>query len=221
VPLVPLDSVYLGDAHAGNAPMIASTYTDFGGLRASYVFAYNRGSDTQVSFPLSDLGLSRSAYIYDYFGDAGTVVDPTGTAGGQFQNGRLYLVIAPVGPSGMAVLGDAWQFVSLGRKRITALQDDGTVALTVAFANGETSRTIHGYSPDAPGAVALSGTVGTVEYDSATSRFRILVMPGPDRTASIRISRPAPPAPAGTQTAAPPTHNTPQPHGMRLQPRKR
>jgi ubiquinol-cytochrome c reductase iron-sulfur subunit len=40
---------------------------------------------------------------------------------------RGYYIVAPVGPSGIAFLGDAGQFVSLGRKRIASLKDDGAV----------------------------------------------------------------------------------------------
>ena len=75
VPLMPLDINYLGDANSGNAPLIASTYSDFWGLRSYYVFAYNRAADTQSLFP-SSLGLNRPAYLYNYFAGTGSVVNP-------------------------------------------------------------------------------------------------------------------------------------------------
>ena len=58
-----------------------------------------------------------------------------------------YQIAAPIGPSGIAMLGDTGHFVSLGKKRITSLSDDGTVRITIAFTPGETSRSLRGYSP--------------------------------------------------------------------------
>ena len=36
----------------------------------------------------------------------------------------------------MALLGDTGQFVTLGRKRVKSVSDDGAIHLTVAFACG-------------------------------------------------------------------------------------
>ena len=58
--------------------------------------------------------------------------------------------MAPVGPSGIAFLGDAGKFVSTGDKRIVHLSDNGTVSATVAFAANEHSVVLHGYAPSAP-----------------------------------------------------------------------
>ena len=58
--------------------------------------------------------------------------------------------MAPVGPSGIAFLGDAGKFVSTGDKRIVHLSDNGTVSAPVAFAANEHSVVLHGYAPSAP-----------------------------------------------------------------------
>ena len=44
VPLTPVDSVYISDAQGVDTPMVAATYSDFGGMRANYIFAYTRAS---------------------------------------------------------------------------------------------------------------------------------------------------------------------------------
>ena len=49
-PIVPLDQSFINDSRGSGGPMVAATYTDFGGMRAAYVFAYSQGTDCwQVS----------------------------------------------------------------------------------------------------------------------------------------------------------------------------
>jgi len=189
VPLTPADTSYSNMAHGVDTPQIATTYTDFGALRTSYWFAYPQGTNTQATFSPADLGMNRRAYLYDYFSGSGEVVDPSDVLVKPIAGDALYLVAAPIGPSEMAVVGDVDQFVTMGKKRVTALTDDGEIHLTVVFANGETERTIKGYSPFKPAARATAGSVGHVAYDAVSRQFQIPVMPGPDGTASIRIHR--------------------------------
>jgi hypothetical protein len=199
VPIAPLDSTYLADASSlGTAPMVASTYSDFGELRANYVFAYPQSADNkQFNFSLRDLGANTPAYLYDYFNNTGRVIQPADVVTETITGPSLYLIAAPIGSSGMALIGDAGQFVTLGRKRIVSLTDDGSIHVTVAFAKGETYRTIIGYAPSvAPTVTASNGAAARVSYDSATGRFEIAVQPGADGTAALQISASAirPPA---------------------------
>ncbi len=196
VPLTPLDSSFLNDSQAAGTPMIASTYSDFGDLRTYYLFAYPQGSNTDAHFALADMGATGPVYLYDYMADAGRIVTAGDVVDAPISNGFLYLIAAPVGSSGMAILGDTGNFVSMGKKRVTAISDDGVVHMTLAFAPGEIARTIQGYSPGAPRASALHGFAGPLTYNAATERFRIEVSPGPDGTATIMLRR----APFGTHT---------------------
>ena len=192
VPIAPIDSVYLADAASlGTAPMVASTYSDFGEMRANYVFAYPQSAgNNQFSFSIADLGSNTSAYLYDYFGNAGRVIQPTDIVNETITGASLYLIAAPIGRSGMAVIGDAGQFVTLGRKRIVSLTDDGAIHLTVAFAKGEAYRTIIGYAPyTAPTVTASNGSAARVIYDPVSGRFEVAVQPGADGTAKIQINR--------------------------------
>jgi hypothetical protein len=99
----------------------------------------------------------------------------------------LYLVLAPVGPSGIAILGDTNQFVTMGRKRVTAFDDRGEPRVTVTFADGESSLEITGYSPTMPSVTPIEGGIGTVTYDQTTHLFRVPVTPGSNHSATIRV----------------------------------
>jgi len=192
VPLAPIDSSYFGAAHAPDLTQvagvqIAAAHTDFGTLRTFYVLGYAPGGDASVTFQPSDFGLNRPAYLYDYFGGSGGVVQPSDSISMQTAGGLLYLIAAPIGPSGIAILGDLGQFVAAGKKRITALGDYGVVHVDMAFATGEKSRMLTGYSPSAPVARADVGTAGPVKFDAATQLFQLAVSPGAGGTASVLV----------------------------------
>ena len=187
-PLTPIDSSFLNDARSLKAPIVASTFSAFGDLRTYYVFAYSQGTNTVSSFSPSDLGMTGLAYVYNTITEIGRLAGTHDVVSEPVADGRLYYVVAPVGPSGIAVLGDKGQFVSMGKKRIAGISDDGTVHLTVVFAGGETLRTIHGYAPDVPKVEALAGSVGPVAYDGTTQRFSFQVGPGTGPAASVDIS---------------------------------
>ena len=189
VPLTPTDSSYGNMAHSVDTPQVASTYSDFGGLRTTYVFAFPRGTNMQARISPADFGAKAPVYAYDYFGGKGQVLEPADVLQQPITGDALYLILAPVGPSGIAVLGDLDQFVALGKKRVPALADDGTVQVTVAFAQGEPSRVITGYSPTPPDVTAVEGALGPVSWDGETRLFHAVAMPGPGSTATIRIGR--------------------------------
>jgi hypothetical protein len=189
VPVTPVDGSYGNMAHGVDTPQVASSYSDFGGLRTTYVFAYAVGANLQVQISPADFGAEAPVYAYDYFAGKGQALAPADVAQYAITGDALYLILAPVGPSGIAVLGDLGQFVSLGKKRVTALTDDGTAQIAMAFAQGETSRTITGYSPQPPDARAVEGSVGPVAWDRETRLFHVAAMPGAGGAATVRIGR--------------------------------
>jgi hypothetical protein len=188
-PLTPVDSSYAAMAHSVDTPQVASTYSDFGGLRTTYVLAYAVGTNTEVRISPADFGAEGPVYAYDYFSGAGRVMAPADAVQKAIAGDALYMILAPVGPSGIAVLGDLGQFAAMGKKRVAALTDDGTARVTVAFAPGETSRTITGYSPAPPAVTVVEGAVGLVSWDRTTRLFQVTAMPSLDNTAKIRIGR--------------------------------
>ncbi|MFS8200835.1 carbohydrate-binding protein [Streptomyces sp. CWNU-52B] len=144
------------------------------------------GLSQSVSFSLASLGVGGAAYVYDYYAGTGTLVAAGGSVSTTVTSGT-YWVVAPVGPSGIAFLGDAGKFVSHGGKRVVNLADDGTVKATVAFAAGEGPVTLHGYAPRKPTATATTGSVGAVAYDTSTKLFTVEVT-ATDNKAVIAIA---------------------------------
>jgi hypothetical protein len=187
-PLTPLDSSFWNDSQDQQAPMIAATYTDFGDLKAWYIFLYTQGGATQARFRLAEAGLTQPAFLYDYASKTGRVTEPDELLTAD-ATGYRYLVAVPVGPSGIGLLGDTGHFVTLGKKRIPALADDGAIHVKVAFAAGESVRKLEGYSPHQPEVTADDGTAGRLSYDSASKMFSVRVSPGRDGTASVSIRR--------------------------------
>ena len=188
VPIVPLDDSFVNDVQSLDRPMVASTYTDFGAIRASYVFAYNRGGDITTTFSPALLGLIGSVFIYNYFTGSGVIIDAADTFSEDMVNGHAYYIVVPIGNSGIGFLGDAGQFVSLGKKRIPQLTDNGALEATIAFADGESSRTMHGYSPSSPQVTAVKGVAAPPTYDPTTKLFSVAVSPDLDGFAIIDIS---------------------------------
>jgi len=179
VPLVPTDASVIAEAAQGpKSPMAAWTYSDHGNMRTLYVFAYARDGGTQtVALTPSDLGVSSATYAYDVFANTGRLVAAGDTLTTSVSSGS-YFIAAPIGPSGMALIGDASAFASSGAKRISSLADDGQLHATVEFATGESAIILHGYAPTAPSVVSTAGgTVDDVSYDSTTQRFRVSVHP--------------------------------------------
>jgi hypothetical protein len=175
-PIVPDDATYLADATGADQPMVASTYSDHGSLRDLYIFAYRRGSAQKAAFVPADLGLRGRAYIYNYFRGTGQVV-AAGAAYHDAVGSGSYYVAAPIGPSGIAVLGDLGRFVSLGAQRIGGVVDTGTVQLTIHFGRGERSVTLSGYASAAPRVNAIGGGAGAVSYDDANQLFHVVLSP--------------------------------------------
>jgi hypothetical protein len=119
------------------------------------------------------MGISGAAYVYDYFGGTATRLDAGGTYSTTVSDGS-YFVVAPVGPSGIALVGDGGEFASLGLKRISALSDTGALDTTVEFAAGENAVTLIGYAPSTP-TVATTGSVDPIVFDAPTGRFTVVV----------------------------------------------
>jgi hypothetical protein len=112
---------------------------------------------------------------------------PGNNAGGSF------FTVVPVGPSGIAFLGDTNKLFSLGKKRISALSDTGIVKATVQFAHGETNLTLSGYAPSAPYLWALDGVVSAINYDPAKHFLSVNLAPGASKTALLALSLSPPP----------------------------
>jgi hypothetical protein len=174
----PIDSVFSADARGIDTPMIASAATDFGGgLRANYIFVYTRGANSTVVIDPAAFGIAGPSFLYDDLAGTGVYLDRGQTYTFQLTRSAGYYALVPVGPTGIAFLGDHHQFVTLGRQRVSSVSDNGTVDVTVAFAPGERARTIFGYSPKAVQVTSLSGANRNTQWDPSTGIFTALVLP--------------------------------------------
>lgn len=194
-PLVPIDAMYLVDSATAEGapaqPMVASTTTDFGAATEHYVFSYPRvESESESSVPLSELGITGSAYAWDWVTGQGKVVHPNESLEMQYRNGWSYVVLAPLNKNGIALLGDTSKIVPLARKRFVSVKESShAVEATVAFADGETSVPVSGYASHRPHVRALLGTIRNLHYDSATHLFTFDVVSGQGSRARVRISQ--------------------------------
>lgn len=178
-PIVPLDRTYIADAKSEPAPLTAATYTDRDGNRTEYVFTFNRGgaASEYVDFNMSELGLDRPAYVYDYFAGTAKRLGPSDDFSSHLGiKGGAFYVVAPIGKSGIAFLGDKEKFVGTGKQRITSLRDEpGKLTVGLTLAAGEKSVVLHGYAATAPKATVLAGVDDAPQYDPATGHFTIEV----------------------------------------------
>ena len=197
-PMVPLDSTYEADAVAAATngvppPMVAFSYSNRGALRTAYVFAYSRatdGSAAPIRFAPGELGVSGAAYVYDYFGQRGRLVPANSSFTDTVPADGSYYIVAPVETSGIALVGDAGKFVSVGRQRMNVVENSGSLNVNVRFAQGEGRTLLWGYAPMAPTLTTPSGSRTRMSYDAASQTFMIVVEPEPDQTtASFSLSR--------------------------------
>ena len=184
--LAPLDSTFLAFSQSSSAPVVAATYTEHSGRRTGYVLAYSRlaSASSQISFSPASLGITGPAYVYDYFQAIGTVVQQGGVFQGLVDYQGSYYVVAPIGASGMAFLGDSGKFVSCGKKRIEQLSDSGALRVLVRFAPDEPFIALRLYSPTEPSVSAESGTVGRLKT-RGNNLYRVVVRPDSSGTAVL------------------------------------
>ena len=180
-PLLPTDSSYIAEGQKQDSPLVATTYTDRGGIRTVYGVAIKRsetGLDI-VSMPISDLGISGAVYLYDYFAGTGTKVNSGKPLPVQFHGQNLtYFIAAPISSSGIAFLGDERTFVGTGKKRVASLRDEGgKLTAELLLAAQETGITLHGYAVRSPKVVVQGGDADAVYFDAATGYFTVAVKP--------------------------------------------
>ena len=169
--------------------LVAHTYSDFGSTKVEYVFAFSRNlnAPAQVSFSPQDFGFAGNVYVYDYFGNTGWRQPAAQAIVRSVDSQGSYFVITPVGPSGMAFLGDLSRFVPASRERVLSLADNGQITSTLQFLPGETVP-ISISAASVPVVSASGATVTAPAFDAATGLYEVLVTAGQNRLATIRIT---------------------------------
>lgn len=181
VPIVPIDRAYLNAARHVHAPVIARTYTDQGGVKTAYVFAFapTRSDVGKVKFSAAAIGLRGPMFVYNYYTHACAFTPAGGTFSGRLgKNRAAFYVCAAPGVSGVAFMGQPGKFVGTGRARIPFLADrpNGLTA-TVALAAGEEAITLHGFAANKPMVTVRRGLSGAVRYNATTHHFTVRVSP--------------------------------------------
>ncbi len=189
VTIRPLDAMYLEDARGAGGPMVAETWTSFGKLRIAYVFAYARHGESAAEIRPRDFGFPGPVYVYNWKTHSGERIAADGEARLPFTNGWGYAVVTPIGPSGMAFIGDREQFATAGRVRIPKLSDGRTMRFTVAFAAQEAAQTIAVYSPRRPEVLSADGSV-TARYEAQDHLAWLTVRSWHRPTATVEVQRP-------------------------------
>ncbi len=193
VAATPVDSVMQNDALGIDVPMVVASHSDFGaGLRTYYLFAYVRGANKTITIDPATYGISGAAYFYDALQESGRLINPHSPVTFDLAGDAGYYVLAPVGKSGIAMLGDKGNFVSMGKKRVSAFQDTGEAEITVNFAAGEGMRTIYGFAPYPVLATALTGSSSGMTWDETSQIFTLnLHQAGGKAKVQISVSAPA------------------------------
>jgi hypothetical protein len=150
-----------------------------------YVFANARTQDGTATFTPEALGLTGNAYVYDWLADKGSRISG-GVWTQHLDADPAYLVVVPVGRSGIAFLGDLGKFVPLGKKRVPELSDDGVLEVALEFAPGERSIIVQGWARETPVVAAEDGELGPIVFDDESGRFSVEVFSTTSNTARFR-----------------------------------
>jgi hypothetical protein len=191
VAATPVDSVIANDARGVDVPMVASSYSDFGGLRGNYIFAYPRVANTMLTIAPSDYGISGASYLYNYLTKTVSYLAPGSVFTAGLPSGASYFVLVAEGTSGIAFLGDAGHFATLGKQRIASLSDNGTLDLKVNFAAGETARTLTGFSANPLAVTSVAGSHKTPSWDAVSQTFTVTVHPSATGVAHLQMTAPS------------------------------
>jgi hypothetical protein len=187
LPAQPLDAVYVADAKGGKTPMIAATRSG----DEVEVFAYPRTQGGQeVSVGLRELGISGPAYEWDWVRRTGRRIGAGGSFRMSFEDGWAYVVVSPIGPDHIALLGDADKIVPLARERFPTVANGRSARVRISYAAGESEVTITGYAAKRPRVRATRGSVGRLVYVRAMHLFHLTVRPaaeGGGRGAELEI----------------------------------
>lgn len=174
-PLLPLDQNYIHLNAGKNGPITASTYTDHHGLRTGYMVAFTEEGmlSREFSFRLEDIGISRRSALYDPVRNTISYLAPGQLFSGSVADGDSlqYYIVAPVNTSGIALFGDVDKIASTGKQRIPEIIAEGKgMKIKLAFAPGESSLRIAGYSKD-----RLRSPGNDIEWDKASGLFTVVM----------------------------------------------
>lgn len=186
VPLLPLGSDYIHEAHHAHKPMLAYTYTNHSGLITGYLFAFDntQNDSKKLSFRPATLGMSGKVVVFNPLTEELQVIN----AKKNFQDklpdiGYTYYILAPITSSGIAFLGDSGKIAATGKERIASIQyDRDALSIKVLFAKGESLVTLRGFSE-----TQVEANKGVIHYNSETHFFTLKLPSGGNREVTVRV----------------------------------
>ncbi len=185
--VVPVDAAYIAEAEKHAVPLVSTALTDHAGRKTVYALVINPPKAPESPFTLSPVELRAQGpvCVYDYFAGSARWLEKDQAYAGQVAPGGVrYLIVASVGASGIALLGDSDKFVSMGRQRISSVEEQpGHLTAKALFTPSEEAVTLHGYCRQKPTATVRHGTAEPIIYDAATGHFSVTVHP--DKTAIV------------------------------------
>jgi hypothetical protein len=180
---VPMDIDYINEAKKANKPMLAFTYTQHNNLTTDYVFAFTPNDNTSkdVIFKPAALGQTGNVVVYDPLTHSAKMMQASKSfKDGIGKTGYTYYLIAPVTANGIAFLGDSGKIASTGKQRIANMHaSKNALQVKVAFASGEQSVTLCGYSEE-----PVTADKGKLTIHPGKNMFD-LVLKNPKKAAKI------------------------------------
>jgi len=187
-PVTPIDATYISDAQGMGKPVICTTFTNHQNGKTFYLFAYSRNIGAQF-FPESDtikfhfspkqVGAAGDYYIYNYFTQNSQKINADESFEGFLAKNNeycAYYIIAPVGKSKIALLGDKDKFVTCGKNRIKELVDSNQkLTAQVIFAKGEDKISLLGFAPKKVKIKASNCKLDNLKYDNKTQQFTLSI----------------------------------------------
>ncbi len=180
-PMVPTESMYSRDPKTGPVSLTGSTFTDHGGLRWHYIFAINANRDragVEFSITPGDLSLSGDYVFYDFRRGKASGFNAGIKTGLPGYADYEYLIAAPAGPGGHALIGDAGKFAAASRERFLDVRyTDDTITATLNGPEGTTTRLLV-YSRTAPRRVCIEPSGDAAAVNAAGENLYEIVVAG-------------------------------------------
>ncbi|MBN1130922.1 MAG: T9SS type A sorting domain-containing protein [Chitinispirillaceae bacterium] len=175
--ITPTDWTMIQFAKARPAGAVGMNYTDHGaGIKTAYLFI----TPGNYSFTPTAEGLTGNFFAYNYVNRTGSVITAGNAVTGTAASGSYaYYIVAPVGPSGVALLGDLKKYIGCGKQRVSVLAHSASqINATALLEPQEASVTLSGYGATQPKAIAITGCqVGSVSYNQTSKIFSVSVTP--------------------------------------------
>jgi len=151
-PIVPLDRCYLEGCAVGY------TTSEQNGQKWFYVLSLPRAG-ALGAFNVSDLGMSGGQWaVYNFDTRRATVVDALTLIALARDAKHEYFVVAPLLANGMAVVGDAEKFVTMGEKRIASVEAKWDGVQVGVISNQDWNPVTVGYAGRQPSGVEVGNT---------------------------------------------------------------